>query len=386
MSDPKKQYLKLAIAGFSSIDQADAGLTLDTSYDASSLSGGTIGEHNATRVSNDIVFGDGGANSLVGGRGNDILVGGGAGDVLNGGTGENWASYQNAPGGVDAFLNTPQFNTGHASGDTYISIQNLIGSAYDDTLTGDNAANRLAGANGHDELFGMGGLDTLYGGGGDDWLDGGSGADRLFGGAGNDTLLGDLTVAQGDTARETLNGGDDLDIILAGIRRETIDGGTNDGGIDVLSYINSTSGVTVDLAAGTGSGGFAANDTIVGIEGVSGSNYIDTLRGSARDDVLEGGGGNDTLTGRGGSDTFWYDLRGIEGSVPNIGNDIITDFDIRNGANDPIFDQLFFDGVSSNQFQQIIATQAGADTVLTSDLFIGSITLRNFDADTFIQF
>jgi Ca2+-binding RTX toxin-like protein len=386
MSEQKKQALKLAIAGFTANDQADAGLTVDVAYDASDLSGGTIGEHNATRVSNDIVFGDGGANILVGGRGNDVLVGGSGGDQLRGGGGENWASYQNAQAGVTASLTAPQFNTNDAAGDSYSNIQNLIGSPSRDILTGNGLDNKLAGANGDDDLFGMGGLDTLYGGGGNDRLEGGSGADRLFGGAGNDTLLGDFTIAQGDTARETLNGGDDLDVIFAGIRREAIDGGTNDGGVDVLSYLFSTSGVTVDLSAGTGTGGFAANDTIVGIEGVSGSSYNDTLRGSSRDDILEGGAGNDTLTGRGGSDTFWYDLSGTEGSVPNIGNDIITDFDVRNGAADPVFDQLFFDGAASNQFQQIVATQVGADTVLTSDLFIGSITLRNFDADQWMQF
>ena len=214
---------------------------------------------------------------------------------------------------------------------------------------------------------------------------GGAGADRLFGGAGNDTLLGDFTVASGDTARETLSGGDDLDMIFAGVRRETIDGGTNAGGIDVLSYAFSTTAVTVDLQAGTGSGGFANGDTIVGIEGVSGSSRDDTLLGSSRDDFLEGGAGNDTLTGRGGSDTFWYDLHRVEGSLPTIGNDVITDMDLMNGSNDLVFDQVYFDGITSAQFQQIVATQVGADTVLTSDLFVGSITLRNIDADQWVQ-
>ncbi len=386
MSEANKQSLKLAIAGFSAIDQEDAGVAIDVAYDASSLSNGFIGEHNATRVSNDIVFGDGGANILVGGRGNDILVGGASGDQLRGGEGNNWASYQNAPIGVTASLTTPQTNTGDAAGDSYTNIQNLIGSSHRDVLTGNSGDNRLAGANGDDDLFGLGGVDTLYGGGGNDRLEGGAGADRLFGGAGNDTLLGDFTITAGDVARETLNGGDDLDIIFGGIRRETINGGTNAGGVDVLSYIFSTSGVTVDLQTGIGTGGFAANDTFVDIEGVTGTSFVDTLLGSSRDDILEGYGGNDILTGRGGSDTFWYDLTRVEGSIRNIGNDTITDFDLRNGGNDLVFDQVYFDGVASTQFQQIVATQVGADTVLTSDLFIGSITLRNFDADQWMQF
>jgi Ca2+-binding RTX toxin-like protein len=329
------------------------------------------------------VYGDDGADILVGGRGNDILVGGASGDQLRGGEGNNWASYQNAPSGVNASLTAPETNTGHAKGDSYTSIQNLIGSPHRDVLTGNGGDNRLAGANGDDDLFGLGGVDTLYGGGGDDRLEGGAGADRLFGGAGNDTLYGDFTIAAGDIARETLNGGDDLDVIYGGIRRETINGGTNAYGVDILSYVYSTSGVTVDLQTGIGTGGFAANDTFVDIEGVTGSAYRDTLSGSSRDDILEGEGGNDTLTGRGGSDTFWYDLTG---ALPDIGNDTITDFESPNGANDVVFDQVYFDGITDAQFQQIVATQVEADTVLTSDLFIGSITLRNFDADLWIQY
>ena len=364
----------------------NSGLAIDKVYDASDLSGGTIGERDASRVSKDMVYGDDAANILVGGGGNDILVGGGGGDALRGGAGQNWAAYHNAPAGVTVSLAMPQSNTGDAAGDSYSNIQSLIGSQFRDIVTGNGLDNRLAGANGDDDLYGLGGLDTLYGGGGTDRLDGGAGADRLFGGAGNDTLLGgDVTVLSGDTARETLNGGDDLDIIFAGARRETINGGTNAGGVDVLSYFFSTTGVTVDLQAGTGTGGFAAGDTIADIEGVSGSSRADTLLGSSRDDILEGAGGNDTLTGRGGSDTFWYDLTIVEGSLPTIGNDIITDFDVRNGTNDPVFDQLFFDN-AGNQFQQVTATQLGADTVLTSALFVGSITLRNFDADQWMQF
>ena len=57
-------------------------------------------------------------------------------------------------------------DTGGAGSDTLISIENLTGSAFDDTLTGDGDDNVLSG---------LAGDDTLDGGAGNDTLDGGDG-------------------------------------------------------------------------------------------------------------------------------------------------------------------------------------------------------------------
>ncbi len=80
-------------------------------------------------------------------------------------------------------LATPASNTGIALGDSFTSIEGLVGGTGNDTLSGDGGANRLGGNLGDDSLAGAGGADTLNGGEGNDSLDGGAGDDLLNGGA-----------------------------------------------------------------------------------------------------------------------------------------------------------------------------------------------------------
>jgi serralysin len=132
------------------------------------------------------------AETLMGDAGNDILEGRGGGDTLDGSTGFDFASYESSAGRVDVSLlpvtglNGVQLND--ATGDTLISIEGLIGSVFNDNLTGDNADNELRGGNGGDALSGLGGNDTLKGGAGNDIFYGGSGRDTMSGDAGDDTF------------------------------------------------------------------------------------------------------------------------------------------------------------------------------------------------------
>ena len=65
---------------------------------------------------------------------------------------------------------------------------------------------------------------------------------------------------------------------------------------DTASYAASTSGVTVSLMTGTGSGGDAQGDTLTNIENLTGSNFDDTLEGNAGNNKLVGGLGIDTVS------------------------------------------------------------------------------------------
>ena len=135
---------------------------------------------------NDILGAGSGNNTLHGGAGDDVLYSGAGSDLLDGGTGNDTASYAHATSAVTVNLGLlAAQNTLGAGTDTLAGIENLIGSNFNDTLTGDGASNRINGGLGHDVLNGGGGDDLLIGGLGNNTLTGGSGADTFQWQAGN---------------------------------------------------------------------------------------------------------------------------------------------------------------------------------------------------------
>ena len=108
----------------------------------------------------DTLTGDGAANTLDGGSGNDTLIGGAGADTLIGGPGTDTASYASSGAEVTVNLQTGSGSGGDAQGDTLSGIENIIGSAFADVLTGDGGANTLVGGAGPDALNGGGGTDT----------------------------------------------------------------------------------------------------------------------------------------------------------------------------------------------------------------------------------
>ncbi len=146
----------------------------------------------------DTLIGDAGANLLAGGAGNDwveagagndTLTGGEGFDTIYGGDGIDGLSYSGLDQSVFVTLagGSALKNDGHS--DLLDSIERVTGSAFDDVLSGDDAANYFSGLAGNDQLSGLDGKDTLSGGAGDDTLDGGAGNDYLTGGIGADTFL-----------------------------------------------------------------------------------------------------------------------------------------------------------------------------------------------------
>jgi Ca2+-binding RTX toxin-like protein len=138
---------------------------------------------------NDILYGLGGNNYLNGGFGNDTFYSNGGHNFIDGGEDFAWGSglsdlvrYDYAPSGVVAALDpeASRYNTGAAAGDTYVSIEGLTGSPFNDVLFGDSRANQLYGREGDDLLIGNAGDDTLYGGGGANQFYGGDGYDRFY--------------------------------------------------------------------------------------------------------------------------------------------------------------------------------------------------------------
>jgi Ca2+-binding RTX toxin-like protein len=313
-----------------------------------------IGSNTADTLSGDSI-----GNVLTGLDGNDIIKGAGGADTLTGGNGTDTASFAGSAAGVtvDLRLTTAQVSAGDASGDVLSGFENLLGSSFDDTLTGDGGANVLDGAAGNDRLLGGDGVDTLIGGSGndtlwgengDDWLTGGTGADSLIGGAGTDTadygsssagidvdlrssgpqsggdaegdiiagvenvygseandrVRGDANnnILWGNGGADELRGDDGNDTLIGGLGADTLDG---DAGTDTVDYSASNAAIVVDLSSNASqSGGHAAGDILSDLENVIGSVHGDSIKGTTAANQLEGRDGNDTLEGGDGADTL----------------------------------------------------------------------------------
>ena len=307
---------------------------------------------------NDLLYGGTGNDILTGGTGNDRLVGGIGADVLNGGAGTDTVRYATSMA-VTVNLGINTATGGEAQGDTFIGIENVVGSQFNDILIGDSGANKLEGLNGDDFLRGGAGADTLIGYAGIDTADysdslasidigihrigtGGTSQgdhliymEKIIGSNFADTLVGGGPAAilegmDGDDylfdygGSSTLNGGAGNDYINGGFGADTIDGGA---GIDTISYAD-TSSVNINLETGVGTGFNAEGDTFINVENVIGSNAADTITGDAGDnriegrygaDLITGGGGNDQLFGGGHADVFIYD-------TTTFGRDLILDW------------------------------------------------------------
>jgi len=274
-------------------------------------------------VGNDLLSGADGRDTLLGDDGDDTLEGGEGDDVLNGGNGVNTASYASATRSVTVRLALERQDTRGAGIDTLVNIENLTGSAFGDHLFGDYGDNLLSGGDGDDTLGGGDGDDILDGGNGEDTASYGSSAAAVAvslapvgsqntGGAGLDTLIGieyligsafDDTLI-GDTGNNLLDGGDGDDILEGGGGDDQLQGGRL--GHDTASYLSAPAAVKVSLALEMRQNTLGAgDDTLTGIENLTGSAFDDKLTGNAGSNVLSGGAGNDTLNaGDSGVDTL----------------------------------------------------------------------------------
>ena len=77
--------------------------------------------------------------------------------------GNNTVDYSSSSSAISASLLTGTGTHGALS-DTYHGIQNLVGSNYDDTLSGDSGDNTLTGGAGKDTIYANQGHDSAYGG------------------------------------------------------------------------------------------------------------------------------------------------------------------------------------------------------------------------------
>ena len=277
-------------------------------------------------------FGD--DDILNGGLGNDLLVGGAGNDRIDGGIGRDTASYRGAiaSGGVTVNLLTG-VSSGAQGNDTLTKIEDLIGSDFDDVLTGDKGANQIAGGAGNDSLNGGLGIDTAS------YAEAGAGVSvsllsgQATGGAGTDQLLGFENII-GSDFNDSLTGDGAANTLVGGAGNDLLDG---QAGVDTADYKTAKAAVVADLVAGTALLGLEV-DSLVSIENLTGSKFNDSLTGSLGansldggrgQDLIIGGGGADQLTGGAGNDVFRYLTLG---DSTLVAMDLITDL----GAKDRI--------------------------------------------------
>lgn len=164
------------------------------------------------------------------------------------------------------------------------------------------------------------------------------------------------------------------------------------GGMDVVDFRLSTVGVTANLSVTTAQATGFNTSTFTNIEGISGSNFNDTLTGSSGDNQLEGRGGNDTLNiGNGGHDTLLYKLLNASDATGGNGSDMVNGFtvgtwegtadtdriDIRellqgsgytgNGKASYVNGVATLDAQAGNIGDFVKVTQSGSDTIVQID-------------------
>jgi len=197
----------VSLAGGRGLDTLIGGTGNDT------LAGGDQADQIVGGDGNDLMSAGKGLDSLDGGLGDDMLTGGIGNDTLVGGDGVDTANYATSSDAVTVNLTTgvggstaPAAGVGSGT-DSLVGIESVIGSGFNDSLSGDGTFNRLEGGNGNDYLFGALKADTLFGGAGNDTLFGGNGHDQLDGGDGDDLLASALGA-------DTLTGGAGADHFL----------------------------------------------------------------------------------------------------------------------------------------------------------------------------
>ncbi|MBD3664765.1 calcium-binding protein [Sulfitobacter aestuariivivens] len=217
----------------------------------------------------DELFGGHENDVLNGGDGDDVLVGGLGNDLIDGGSGYNTAEFTDIGGdiplssdpnvvtvdgitlnatGAGSYTSTNEIAPGLFETDTLTNIQRVIGSNFNDMMTGGAGADNFSGAQGHDALSGGAGDDTLYGGLDNDTLEGGSGSDTFIFLRIADGIVEPNPPVPGDTSVYDDPGvGDGADVIvdfnvsediIAFLSNEdmTVGSYTNDDGFTVLTY------------------------------------------------------------------------------------------------------------------------------------------------------
>ncbi|QNM83783.1 M10 family metallopeptidase C-terminal domain-containing protein [Sphingomonas sabuli] len=298
----------------------------------------TVIENARTGTGADTLIGNSAANFLDSGSGNDTLQGNAGDDRLapgqgsntvNGGAGSDTVDYSvGMTAGVSVNLVTGLASTqGGAGTDTLISIENVRGTTYADTLQGNTGNNVLDGRGGSDTMTGLAGDDTYY-------VDAAGDSIAEVAGGGSDTVYSSINFALaanienliltgtavsatgngainrivGNASNNILNGGAGADIMRGGAGNDTyyVD--------NVGERLAEFAGQGRDLVYSSVSFALSSNFENLTLTGsavrASGNNLANQLTGTNGNNVLNGGLGADVMTGAGGNDIYYVENAG----------------------------------------------------------------------------
>ncbi|MBG1266459.1 calcium-binding protein [Nostoc sp. WHI] len=313
---------------------------------------------------NGSAFGD----ILTGNSGNNQIQGFGGADRINGGAGFDTAVYFDASSAVNVNLSTGVV-TGGSGGDTLISIERVLGSRFNDVLTGSGANESFLGGLGADNINGGGGIDTveydfvgsrvvvdlangfatggagtdfisnvenirgsifadiltgnsvanvINGGNGNDALNGGAGADILTGGQGTDRFIfqfGQSTLSATDRITDFSIGTDRIDLLTqGGLAANAPSSFTRAGDKTATTLLNLANQVFTDA-----NGALAGNQAL----GVNSAALVRVTSGAIAGTYLTI---NNSTAGFQSSSDLLVNLTGLTGTLPAFGNIAVSSF------------------------------------------------------------
>ncbi len=386
-------------AGIDTINGGDGGDLIDGGADGDVLRG---------QDGDDTMSGGAGDDQLEGDDGVDRLDGGPGADTLNGGNGSDWVAYTSSSGAVTVDISDPGLDGGpdDGIGDQLSDLENIRGSAFADTLTGNNIPNEIDGGAGADAINGGTDQDIVTYAGratavvvdlNDPSPDGGAedgtgdtltSIEGARGGNGADTLTG-------DSGANTLDGqgGDDMLNGLAGA--DYLVGGT---GFDTADYSDRVVSIVADLDGASDDGASGENDRIEtdveaiiggsGADVLGGNNGANTLDGGPGDDVLGGALGADVLIGGAGIDSVSYVTR--TGDVTVTLDGVADDGELAEGDNvaadvENVTGGLGDDTIVGSSIANTLLGGPGDDTLYGgagADLLSGGIGVDTVDYST----
>gem|GEM_PF-6312299 len=300
----------------------------------------------------------------------------------------------------------------------------IDGGSGNDSLLGGNDNDTINGGDGDDEIFGQGHADLIYGWAGNDKLQGAGDKnqyndsdqdkredrDTIHGGLGNDIIWGEMgnDWLYGDAGNDTLDGGEHDDRLSGGPGKDYFDGGS---GSDIVDYSYATVDIKADFSAGKVDVPGEGTETIKNIEGIVGGSGNDFISVGIRS-YVNGGPGNDTadfsdalekidadLTSQSVKSSDWGDfvaqkvyftnsrdqtydayMNSIENIIGGIDNDILRGNSGKNYLNGgPGDDRLFggsgddiLDAGSGVSYDESLFGEDGNDVLIVSEFFDGT--------------